>query len=141
MRWDPIPVHDVDSPVASPLDHRRHVMSTEFPAQKLLPECGFARHHQHHPFTTLRPHCLEVSHFSSLSGVTLSQHHDMVSYVTPPSHKSQDGCRRQDSAARISETGYRRQDFGDRILDTGFRILLSSAALLLTNKTNSQVSP
>ena len=30
--WDPIPVHEVDSPVASPLDHHRHVMSTEFPA-------------------------------------------------------------------------------------------------------------
>ncbi len=95
-------------------------MSTEFPTYMLLPECGIARHDQHHSFTALLRHRLDVSQFSSLSGVTISQHHDGESSVTSPSHKIQDGCRRQ--------------DFGDRISETGFRILLSSAALLLTDQ-------
>ncbi len=82
-------------------------MSTDFPMYMLLPECGFARHDQHHLFTALRRHCLDVSLFLS-RGVTVFQHHDRESCVTSPSHRIQDGCRRQHFGDRISDSAFLR---------------------------------
>ena len=55
--------------------------------------------------------------------------------MTSPSHKIQDGGRRQGFGDGMSETGFRRQDLGDKFSKTGFRFLLSSAALLLTDQS------